>query len=58
MLGAELPVNSVALQGRQGPLTLDGMVDGPKMAQPKLAPPGNKTLSDGVDDPAFCIKTS
>src|SRR4029077_19903305 len=29
MLGAGLPVNSVALQGRQGPPTLDGMVDGP-----------------------------
>jgi len=56
MLGAGLPVNSVALQGRQGPLTIDGMVDGSKMAQPKLAPPGNKTFSGGVEDPAFRIK--
>ena len=45
MLGARLPVNSVALQARHGPPTIDGMVDGPEMAQPKLAPPGNKTFS-------------
>jgi hypothetical protein len=56
MLGAGLPVNSVALQARHGPPTIDGMGDGPVMAQPKLAPRGNKTFSDGVEDPAFRIK--
>ena len=53
MLGAGLPVNSVALQGRQGPLTIDGMVDGSKMAQPKLAPPGNKTVQRRRRRPGF-----
>jgi hypothetical protein len=56
MLGAGLPANSVALQGRQGPMALDGVVDGPKMAQPMPAPPGKKTFSGGVEDPAFRIK--
>ena len=56
MLGAGLPVNSVALQARHGPPTNDGMGDGPEMAQPGLAPPGNKTFSDGVENPAFRIK--
>ena len=56
MLGAGLPVNSVALQARHGPPTVDGMVDGPEMVQPKLAPPGNRTFSDGIEDPAFRIK--
>ncbi|MGB9649995.1 MAG: PHB depolymerase family esterase, partial [Stellaceae bacterium] len=57
MLGARLPVNSVALQARGGgPPTTDGMVDGPEMAQPKLAPPRNKTFSGGVEAPAFRIK--
>jgi hypothetical protein len=56
MLGAGLPVNSVALQTRHGPPTIDGMVDGPEMGQLKLAPPGNKTFRDGVEDPAFRIK--
>jgi len=56
MLGAGLPVNSAALQARHGPPTIDGMVDGPEMVQPKLAPPGNRTFSDGIEDPAFRIK--
>src|ERR1700726_3195244 len=55
-LGAGLPGNSVGLQARHGPPTIDGMVEGPEMAQPKLAPPGNKTFSDAVEDPAFRIK--
>ncbi|HWZ07280.1 MAG TPA: hypothetical protein VNY53_10275, partial [Bradyrhizobium sp.] len=57
MLGAGLPVKSVALQARRGgPPTTDGTVDGPEMAQPKLAPPRNKTFSGGVEDRAFRIK--
>jgi hypothetical protein len=56
MLGVGLPVNSVALQAPHSPPTIDGMVDGPEMAQPKLAPPGNRTFRDAVEDPAFHIK--
>src|SRR6202035_4269589 len=56
MLGAPLPVNSVALQARKGLRTIDGMVDGPEMARRKLTPLGNRTFSDGVQDPAFGIK--
>ena len=56
MLGAGLPVNSLPSQARHGPPTIDGMVDGPEMAQPTLAPTGNKTFSGGVEDPAFRIK--
>jgi len=50
MLGAELPVNS--LPSRHGPLTSDGT----EMAQPKLAPPANKTFSGGGEAPAFRAK--
>ena len=56
MLGPRLPVKSVTLQARHGPPTIDGVVDGPEMAQPKLAPPRNKTFSNGVEEPAFQIK--
>jgi hypothetical protein len=58
MLGAGRPANAVALQARHGPPTIDGTVDGAEMAQPKLAPPGNKTFSDGVEEPAFRIKNN
>ena len=44
MLGAGLPVNSLPVQARRGPLTIDGgMVDGPM-------------FGGGVEDPAFRIK--
>ena len=57
MLGAGLPVNSLPLQeARHGPPTIDGLIDGPEMAQPTLVPPGNKMFSGGGEDPAFRIK--
>jgi poly(hydroxyalkanoate) depolymerase family esterase len=52
MLGAGLPLNSIALQARHGLPT----VDGPETGRLKLAPPGNRTFSDAVEDPAFHIK--
>jgi len=52
MLGAGLPVNSLALQARPGPPTTDGT----GMAQPKLVPSRNKRFSGGIEDPAFRIK--
>lgn len=56
MLGAGLPVNSVGLQARHGSPTKDGMGDGGEMAQPRLAAPGNRMFSDGVENPVFRIK--
>jgi len=53
MLGAGLPVNSLALQARPGPPTTDGT----GMAQPKLVPSRNKRFSGGIEDPAFRIKS-
>src|SRR6266436_6844008 len=43
-------------QALHGPPTIDDIVDGPEMGQVKLAPPGIKKFSDGVEDPAFRIK--
>ena len=57
MLGAGLPVTSASLcRGDTVPPTIDGVVDGPEMVQPKLAPPDKQTFSDGVEDSAFRIK--
>jgi poly(hydroxyalkanoate) depolymerase family esterase len=56
MLGAVLPVNTVSLQARHGSPTNDGMGDGREMAQPWPAAPGNRTFSDGVENPVFHIK--
>jgi poly(hydroxyalkanoate) depolymerase family esterase len=56
MLGAGLPVTSVSLQARHGSPTNDGMGDGREMAQPRLAAPGNRTFSDGVENSVFRIK--
>jgi poly(hydroxyalkanoate) depolymerase family esterase len=57
MLGAELPVNSPGVRARHGsPNIIDGMVDGPEMAQPGLAHPGNRMFRDGANDSAFRIQ--
>lgn len=56
MLGAGLPVNNVSLQARHGSPTNYGMGDGGEMTQPWLAAPGNRTFSDGVENPVFSIK--
>jgi poly(hydroxyalkanoate) depolymerase family esterase len=56
MLGAGLPVNSVSSEARHSPPTKDGMGDGGEMAQPRLAAPGNRMSSDGVENPVFRIK--
>jgi hypothetical protein len=56
MLGTGLPVNSVGLQAQYSPPTKDGMGDGREMAQPRLAAPGNRMFSDGVENPVFRIK--
>ena len=56
MLGAGLPANRLALLARHGPPAIDGTVEGQEMGQLKLAPPGNKTFSHGLEDPVFRIK--
>jgi poly(hydroxyalkanoate) depolymerase family esterase len=56
MLGAGLPRNSVALEARPGPPTIDGTVEGPEMAQRDLRRSGNRTFSDRVEEPAFGVK--
>ncbi len=56
MLGVGLPPNSLAVQGRHGPLNIDGMADGSEMVQPGLAHPRNRTFSHGVQASAFRIQ--
>lgn len=56
MLGAGPSVNRLTAPGRHGPPTIDGMVDGPEMDQPKLAPQGNRMFSAGGENSAFRIQ--